>query len=1600
MEILQPYDENSLKLTVADEVYGFTSFGEIYVDSYFDLIDSWNNGVISNSSYWQGKGVTTKESFGNLHYEIAGQNASRGFPKIKLSVFTDSGVFREDEDLSGELNDYYINGQEIFLKPNEYLDRRGFAEGNYNLQFDFLIRFRENDELFIAEISPSRKEIRLDLNTNVTSTDINQDYINQMVGFLNGGVVDDTYQFNSFLELSQGRLIPINGYALDTVTSNKNSFILKLNEPLPNDISGLSSDFFISNKFLSSQIETIFFIDREGLAVSGLGLEIDESFIPETNYTADNFKNYNDITSSVGTNIVEELTKLKKDVNLNIDYTKFDNHVFFGSAKSKLQNFKSKAVELEGLFTELSSSLNFNNTVNVIEKRKDLFSKIKNIQRNFTHYENFVYTDGQSYSTSSAPGIGANLAGNDITNKVDNSLNTLQDYQGFDKVFEKESDSYIHLFTDVYNAEDPPFFNSNDFFYLSFLLRASGSETTDSTTQFTLNISGGLANESYDLNSDETITEIGNYPYGNDRKLPFNAWSGSALLNPITTGSKYQRYIFKGQQNYFRPTVIPMISSENFSENSTTFEILSGSNVLSASISGSIGDGFATAILDISGKYVPYFFPSQYDTDGLVGQLLPVTASILPQGDLFPIFSDSDDALKKVFITDIVLSKNNPTDIHPFSKIYRPPSGSYAGSDNWNTWYNTLEASADEYDQNNINSLVNNLPEFMRTGKEHKTLRDFVNMLGEQFDLLRSYIDNYENFYTLGYKSPNSIPDNLLPIVGNSLGFDLLNPLSGSLEEYLQSTRGDEVSDKKAISSLWKKIINNLIYVYKTKGTRESINTLLNLYGYDTNTFNLTEFGGSVEEHNPAVVTNNAVNDLDSGLKNIKGNVSFVERTEPFNALNLSSGSHNLALDWYSNDAEPNGIEFIFRTTNTNNTQTLTRASGSNNDLWDLRIIPSGSSNSKGSLQFRLNNSYFASGNIASNAISMSTDFVDDLNNFKFFNVLIQRNVVTSSYEATNALTQSYHMFIGRKDGDKITDIQHVSMSSTSSFANQNFISSSGHTSNNLFFGEIMTGSIAEVRAWDAYISMSKFKQHVLNYRSVVGGKTTTARDNLVYHFPLNENKNSKVIKDISSTRKIKSFDKVVTLQPSLNKIQNSMATIKNFSFRVRGTDAVKSDKQYNIAPSLKVVGNLSNDVKTVSEPVVDGTNTPKIRTINKIGKTYSYVDVIDALIINAMSDFVLDDFLDDGVNDGVYSDLINLRRQLITERNISVDIPKSLDAIESHTDNPGFIQKIEGLLPAKSKLEFSYEVRNDILFRSKIKRADLQTELNPNTVVGSTNLSEPNLSIQINENKFNQSINILNNSLETTALANENLKETEVNILNDKKISSTINDGVLTNDSSPMNIVDLSDSQNQTVQNMIPSNLTNLLLGSKNEFYKNAGKSENQTFFKSSNQGSNNDYNTYKYEDRFFFRTIGDVEGYYPVSGAFEDRFGINAKQPFNHHDNFRHFGNRYYVDSGSQFSYNSFFGSDDAKVNGRMVGRTLFFKSDTDGNITYPINHYFKVGTSKDGLTNLIYKGTQNDGSNPTEFDPELDTSPNISAYTINVGGSDTTKKLKVIR
>ena len=89
--------------------------------------------------------------------------------------------------------------------------------------------------------------------------------------------------------------------------------------------------------------------------------------------------------------------------------------------------------------------------------------------------------------------------------------------------------------------------------------------------------------------------------------------------------------MFKAQQNYFRPIRrgglkfgLIGFGDETYGQDATDiWEILSGSNAISGSLSGSLGDGFAYGNLDITGKYTPYYFPSRLASDGTIDDVFP-----------------------------------------------------------------------------------------------------------------------------------------------------------------------------------------------------------------------------------------------------------------------------------------------------------------------------------------------------------------------------------------------------------------------------------------------------------------------------------------------------------------------------------------------------------------------------------------------------------------------------------------------------------------------------------------------------------------------------------------------------------------------------------------------------------------------------------------------------------------------------------------------------------------------------------------------------------------------------------------------------------------
>ena len=100
---------------------------------------------------------------------------------------------------------------------------------------------------------------------------------------------------------------------------------------------------------------------------------------------------------------------------------------------------------------------------------------------------------------------------------------------------------------------------------------------------------------------------------------------------------------------------------------------------------------------------------------------------------------------------------------------------------------------------------------------------------------------------------------------------------------------------------------------------------------------------------------------------------------------------------------------------------------------------------------------------------------------------------------------------------------------------------------------------------------------------------------------------------------------------------------------------------------------------------------------------------------------------------------------------------------------------------------------------------------------------------------------------------------------------------------------------------------MNEFFLGPKNNIGNNQGTSSFNRFFKSKNPGVGGDYNTYKFENRFTFKTIGDTERFH------------NSQS---HHDVFTSFRNRNFVDQNhvANYQYKSFFGTG-AEVNGETL-------------------------------------------------------------------------------
>jgi hypothetical protein len=215
-------------------------------------------------------------------------------------------------------------------------------------------------------------------------------------------------------------------------------------------------------------------------------------------------------------------------------------------------------------------------------------------------------------------------------------------------------------------------------------------------------------------------------------------------------------------------------------------------------------------------------------------------------------------------------------------------------SPQFTTWFDNLIVSASLYDTLNLNALTAAIPEYIRFDSANVDLGTFVNMLGHHYDILYTYINHMSKTNKREENPKLGMPNELLYSVAKQFGWNLTDgnqyqdlwqyvlgtsetgtPLTGSI-----SVGDPSVPGRDMTYTVWRRIVNNLPLLLKSKGTKRSVQALLSCYGIPQSMISINEYGGPRLDRAPVYEKLNFDYALDL-IGTTAGEVSVIYDTTP-----------------------------------------------------------------------------------------------------------------------------------------------------------------------------------------------------------------------------------------------------------------------------------------------------------------------------------------------------------------------------------------------------------------------------------------------------------------------------------------------------------------------------------------------------------------------------------------------------------------------------------------------------------------------------------------------------------------------------------------------
>ena len=623
------------------------------------------------------------------------------------------------------------------------------------------------------------------------------------------------------------------------------------------------------------------------------------------------------------------------------------------------------------------------------------------------------------------------------------------------------------------------------------------------------------------------------------------------------------------------------------------------------------------------------------------------------------------------------------------------------------TWYNTNVESASIYDQNNPNRLVNLVPEYVKRDSENQPFLDFLDMIGHYYDNIWIYIKAMTDTYDRREDLTKGLSKDLVWAVSNAFGWkqpsgkELLDlhryvkgyQLSGSATSSTYTEYSTE-TEKDIEREIWGRVLTSMPYILKRKGTKESIQALVNAYGIPPTILRINEYGGpDVKEYQP--------------------NFDIQQRFTK--ALDFKGSQYVLNNWWTSSEGSlraPDSIEFRFKAASSSN-QVLLAKDGD----FAIRLLDEGSAtDNKGKVEFVISSSLTGS---VFGTKSVTSSLFPVFNN-EFWSVGVTRELssgydpeVTAEFDTTSSIKYNLYLKQYEAGRSKILYDSATSMtlsgSTTTVGVTSSYMNGQWTSSGNFYWGSTgsfgdmgveFTGSLQEIRLWNAPLTESAFNNHTRAPKAINGNHASASYTDLIFRLRLDDNK------DLSSS-------------PGLNNIS------PNQSFK-----AVEFESGSGIGFTANTFTNVEQEEKALTPNVGYGLSNSKVRVeqswipsgsglsvdyrteessydtapldSNKVGVFFSPTDVVNRDIIESLADLDFDQEIGDPRDEQefFYRGLNKLAESYFKKYKGTNDFWDYMRLVKYY--DQAIYQQIKKVIPARTKFNYGLLVEPNILERPK----------------------------------------------------------------------------------------------------------------------------------------------------------------------------------------------------------------------------------------------------------------------------------------------------------